>query len=347
VKKSKSKTAADDLLLVVDAGGTKTAAWLVDTSKADEGRILGRGRASAGNPLSIGFSESTRAILEAVAAAQNDAKRNGQVPRAMLSIAGAANPRLRDHFLDWAQGEAFAKRIAVVPDVLPVLAAGTPNCCGVALIAGTGSVALARSADGHTMLCGGWGYLLGDEGSGYAIGRAALRNALVCMEANSPRSPLVCAVLEKTTVNSVMELTKAVYEQPFPRTAIAAIAPIVVQVAEAGDADAQAIVDEAAHDLAKLVERAVRCLTTFPLPPGRRSAAAGEGRGEGAPEHDGPIMLAASGGLLVSSQRLQQSLNDELKRRGLAIEMRVVEEPLEGCVKLAAPELAGGLITWQ
>jgi N-acetylglucosamine kinase-like BadF-type ATPase len=325
VKTSKTTTAHDDLLLVVDAGGTKTAAWLVDTSKADEGRILGRGRASAGNPLSIGFSESTRAILEAVAAAQDDAKRNGRAPRAMLSIAGAANPRLRDHFLDWAQSEAFAKRVAVVPDVLPVLAAGTPNCCGVALIAGTGSVALARSADGHTTLCGGWGYLLGDEGSGYSIGRAALRCALICMEAHSARSPFVRAVLEKTTVNSVMELTKAVYEQPFPRTAIAAIAPIVVQAAEAGDADAQAILDEAAHDLAKLAERAARCLN----------------------ENEDPITLAASGGLLVSSHRLQQSLQVELTRSGLGIEMRVVDEPLEGCVKLAASGFADSFIKWQ
>ena len=48
---------------------------------------------------------------------------------------------------------------------------------GVALIAGTGSVAFGRAADGRTIRCGGWGYLLGDEGSGYAIGRAALRLA--------------------------------------------------------------------------------------------------------------------------------------------------------------------------
>lgn len=325
MKTSKSKTAANDLLLVVDAGGTKTAAWLVDPTKTDNGRVLGRGRASSGNPPSIGFTESTRAIVEAIEGARGDAKHEGRPTHAMLSIAGAANPRLRDHFLDWAQGEKLAKRVAVVPDVLPVLAAGTPDCCGVALIAGTGSVALARSADGQLQLCGGWGYLLGDEGSGYSIGRAALRHALHCMESGSPYQPLVKAVLEKTTVSSVMELTKAVYEQPFPRTAIAAIAPIVVQAGDNDDADALAILDKAARELANLVSRAVRCLKS----------------------QDGPVKLAAAGGLLVSSQRLQKSLRDELRRSGFSLEMQIVEEPLEGCVRLAAPEFAKTLIKWQ
>jgi N-acetylmuramic acid 6-phosphate etherase len=325
VKTSKSKTPANDLLLVVDAGGTKTAAWLVDPSKAGNGRVVGRGRANAGNPLSIGILESTRAIVEAAENALADAKRVGRPAQAMLSIAGAANPRLRDHFLDWAQSEKLAKRVAVVPDVLPVLAAGTPDCCGVAVIAGTGSVALARSADGNFSLFGGWGYLLGDEGSGYSIGRAALRHALQCLESGSPRQPLVKAVLEKTTVNSVMELTKAVYEQPFPRTAIAALAPIVVQAGDNCDADAHAILDEAARELASLVSRAVRCLKP----------------------QDGPVNLAAAGGILVSSQRLQQSLKSELQRGGHLLEIKVVEEPLEGCVRLAEPEFAESLIKWQ
>jgi N-acetylglucosamine kinase-like BadF-type ATPase len=145
------------------------------------------------------------------------------------------------------------------------------------------------------------------------------------MESGSPRQPLVKAVLEKTTVNSVMELTKAVYEQPFPRTAIAAIAPIVVQAAESGDDDANAILDEAARELANLVGRAVRSLKS----------------------HDGTVKLAAAGGLLVGSQRLQTSLRDELQRSGISLEMQVVEEPLEGCVRLAAPEFAETLIKWQ
>jgi N-acetylglucosamine kinase-like BadF-type ATPase len=145
------------------------------------------------------------------------------------------------------------------------------------------------------------------------------------MESNSARTPLVHAVLEKTTVRSVMELTKAVYEQPFPRTAIAALAPIVVSASEAGDADAQALLDDAAKELAHLVSRAVRCLKTA----------------------DAPVNLAASGGILVSSQRLQQSLKKELQGNGIAVDLQVVDEPLEGCVRLATPQFAETLIKWQ
>jgi N-acetylglucosamine kinase-like BadF-type ATPase len=321
----KSKKTSDDLLLVVDAGGTKTAAWLVDGANSGEHRILGRGLASAGNPLSAGFPEATRAILEATTSALSAAAHNGRVSRALMSIAGAANPRLRDHFLDWAQSEGFAKRLAIVPDVLPVLAAGSTKCCGVALIAGTGSVAMIRSADGHSMLVGGWGYLLGDEGSGYSIGRAALQHTLACLEANSERGILVQSVLEKTSVKSVRELTSAVYEQPFPRIAIAAMAPLVMSAAEAGEAVATAILDGAARELAELVGRAATYLDST----------------------DNPVALAASGGILVGSARLQQSLRNELGSHDSKFELRVVDEPLDGCVRLAAPEFAESLVKWQ
>jgi N-acetylglucosamine kinase-like BadF-type ATPase len=324
VNPSKSKSTSDDLLLVVDAGGTKTAAWLVHENNAGERRILGRGLASAGNPLSAGFPEATRAILEATTSALSAASHEGRVARALMSIAGAANPRLRDHFLDWAQSERIAKKLAIVPDVLPVLAAGSPKCCGIALIAGTGSVAMVRSDDGHSMLVGGWGYLLGDEGSGYSIGRAALQHTLACLEANSERGVLVQSVLEKTSVKSVRELTSAVYEQPFPRISIAAMAPLVMSAAEAGETAAVAILDGAARELAALVGRAATYLDRA----------------------ENPLALAASGGILVGSQRLQQSLRNELANHGSKFELRVVDEPLDGCVRLADSQFDGTLVKW-
>jgi N-acetylglucosamine kinase-like BadF-type ATPase len=164
-----SRSAAGETLVVVDAGGTKTAAWLVDLSRADGEQVIGRGRAPAGNPLSVGFLEAARSIRESVLLACGDGGlAQGRASRAMLSIAGAANPQLREQFIGWARSSELADRMAIVSDVLPVLAAGSADCCGVALISGTGSVAFGRAEDGRTHLRGGWGYLLGDEGSGYA-----------------------------------------------------------------------------------------------------------------------------------------------------------------------------------
>jgi N-acetylglucosamine kinase-like BadF-type ATPase len=93
--------AAAESLLAVDAGGTKTAAWLVALNPAEAPGVIGRGRTSGGNPLSIGFDAATRAVTEAIAAARNDAKHpNDRVSRLILSIAGAANPEVAQRIMD-------------------------------------------------------------------------------------------------------------------------------------------------------------------------------------------------------------------------------------------------------
>ncbi len=323
---SSHQSASQELLLVVDAGGTKTAAWLVDPAEDENEQVLGRGSAAAGNPLSVGFPQATRAIAQAVAAAKHQARHSAtRIPRAILSIAGSANHQLRDYFVQSARETALAERIAVVSDVLPVLAAGAPDCRGVALIAGTGSVAFARDGDGRTTLCGGWGYLLGDEGSGYVIGRAALQFALQELESNATPRPLSTAALKAIGANTVLDVTKSIYRRADPRSAIASVAPVVIAAADENDPDAQAIVDRAAADLATLVARAVQSIGF---------AAA-------------PFPLAVAGSVLVRSHRLPQQLQVELRRVGLAADLSVVDQPLKGCVRLAIPECGGDLITWH
>ena len=315
-----------DSLLVADAGGTKTAVWLVDLAQPEASRILGRGRSSAGNPLSVGFIEATRAISEAVARAQEDAGRPAApARRAILSIAGALERDMGKQFSEWARATGLAERVAMVSDVLPVLAAGTPECCGVALISGTGSVAFARSAEGRTALCGGWGYLLGDEGSGYAIGRAVLRLALLDLEEKSEQ-PLARAARQALGAESVLDVTKAVYRSSDPRGTVAALAPLVIDAAEDGDPAAQAILNSAARDLAAIVARAARSVGL---------------------SGDKAIALAVAGGVLVGSDYVRSRLHDELKTLGLDAEIHVVTDPLQGCVRLAAAEFDGTLVEWQ
>jgi N-acetylglucosamine kinase-like BadF-type ATPase len=324
-KDSNLPLAAGDLLLVVDAGGTKTATWLVDLDRPNNQRVLGRASAAAGNPLSVGFPEAARAIVEAVAGAKYDARRShAPVPRAILSIAGSANDQLRDYFIQSLRGTGLADQVAIVSDVLPVLAAGTPACQGVALIAGTGSVAFARAADGRSTLCGGWGYLLGDEGSGFAIGRAALQFALRELEAGGTIQPLTTAVLASLGATSILDVTKTIYRRADPRAAIASLAPAVIAAADGNDPSAQKIIDSAAADLAQLVARASQTIRFV----------------------DAPFPLAAAGGVLVSSKRLPRQLQAELHNLGLSPEIKLIEEPLEGCVRLAAPDCAQ-LLAWH
>jgi N-acetylglucosamine kinase-like BadF-type ATPase len=325
VAKSNLDSSNGELVFAVDTGGTKTAAWLVESLDSEAHRLLGQARTSAGNPLSVGFERATQVIDEALTLARRQSQvGDKRVSRALLSIAGAANRDMTARFVAWAHEIGLADRIAIVSDVLPILAAGTPDCCGIALISGTGSCAFGRAADGRSKRCGGWGFLLGDEGSGYAIGRAVLQLALVSFEEGKPR-PLAEAVHTKLGVKSVTELTRAIYGNPDPRHTVAALAPLVATAAESGDTDAEVILTAAAADLAKLVTRTASAV-------GLSSSG---------------IPLAVSGGLLINSKRLQEKLQLELTSRGLDSALNVVREPLAGCVRLAQPRFADVLVKWH
>src|SRR5438874_8305487 len=328
VVKSASQSADVKLFLAVDTGGTKTSACLVDFSESKGSRVIGRGRSSAGNPFSVGFAEATRAINSAIEQARDESPQaGGRIARLMLSIAGAANKQMSEQFVRWARETKQAEQIAIVSDALPILAGGTPNCCGIAIIAGTGSSAFGRTADGRMKRCGGWGYLLGDEGSGYSIGRSALSHALRDLESDTVWRPdsLTEAVVRMLGVKSVMDLTKAVYTSGDPRSFIAALARVVVAEGEKGEAKAEAILDGAATELAELVARTVDVLEL----------------------NRASVPLAIGGGLLVSSKRLRDQLREWLRRFKLTCEATVVTEPLDGCIRLADSQFADSLVTWH
>jgi N-acetylglucosamine kinase-like BadF-type ATPase len=328
VTTSASQSEAVDLFLAVDTGGTKTCACFVDFSRPEESRIVGRGRSSAGNPFSVGFEEATRAIHSAIKQAREEAPQiEGRVGRLMLSIAGAANQKMAEKFVRWAHDNELAGQVAIISDVLPILAGGTPNCCGIALIAGTGSIAFGRATDGRTKRCGGWGYLLGDEGSGYSVGRSALWLTLRELESETPIQPgsLSDMVLKALDAKAIMDITKTVYTSDDPRSRIASLAPVVVAAAENGDRKAETTLDWAATELAELVARTADLI---------------DGNG-------GPIPLAIGGGFLLSSGRLRDHLRDWLERFDVKCEMMLVDDPLMGCIRLADPACAPDLVQWH
>lgn len=315
-----------DLVAVVDTGGTKTAAWLVDSKSSNDFRRLGEARTSAGNPLSVGFEKATQAIYDAINLARKSAGyADVRAARAVLSIAGAANRDMTARFVEWCKTVPIANQIAIVSDVLPILAGGTPDCCGVALISGTGSSAFGRAADGTSKRCGGWGYLLGDEGSGYALGRGALQHTLRSLEAGEANHGLAAAVIAALGVKTVTELTRSIYSSEHPRHAVAAIAPIVCTAADDGETVASGLLDSAAVELADLATRTAHAVgisnSGFPL--------------------------AASGGLLMNCRPLQDRLRAELSKRKLQCSFEVVEEPLVGCVRLADSRFSGTLVNWH
>ncbi|MGW1208121.1 N-acetylglucosamine kinase [Streptomyces sp. NPDC002499] len=149
--------------------------------------------------------------------------------------------------------EALGVRATVVNDAsLLVPAAGLTD--GIGVIAGTGSIAVGTSADGTVLFAGGWGWVLGDEGSAPAIVREATKAALAAHDKRRPDDGLLAELLAHYGVPDAPALARAVNDSPTPATWGPA-APAVFRAAEAGSVSALAVVDDAATHLTALVSR--------------------------------------------------------------------------------------------
>jgi N-acetylglucosamine kinase-like BadF-type ATPase len=305
----------EPLILGIDAGGSKTLAWLARSDETAESQILGRGAAGPANPQSVGFSMT----LENLMAAVTEAFAAAGIPRqtvasAVLAVAGSDREENRRALSVWAEEVSLAARFKVVHDAWPVLAAGTPDGWGIALISGTGSLAFGRSADGCTARAGGWGFLFGDEGSGYALAVAGLRAAAQAADGRAPPTQLLGAILDSFHIERPEALIPTVYPLASNRQRIAELAETVLDVAAAGDATATEIVDEAASQLAAMV-MAVAVRLDW---------------------HGATIPLAFAGGVLISRPLFCERVHDQLRTSRFPIgSPAVVHEPVLGALKLA------------
>lgn len=154
----------------------------------------------------------------------------------------------------------------IVSDIELAYRANFSEGNGILLYAGTGSVSFAIDEEGQTHQIGGWGYLLGDEGAGYWIGRESIRHALSVIESNAGRTPdsLATLVLKAMNASDWNSVKSFVYSQE--RAKIAALSAIVNMAAEKNDADAILILTKAAAHLAELVNRMDKQLVRKALP---------------------------------------------------------------------------------
>jgi N-acetylglucosamine kinase-like BadF-type ATPase len=141
-------------------------------------------------------------------------------------------------------------RTLVVNDALVALEAGAPNQPGVVIVAGTGSIAYGRNRSAQAARAGGWGYLIGDEGGGFWIGRAALASVVRQFDGRGPATQLTDLVLRHMGLASPTELIHEIYYRDLHRRAIAGLAALVNQAAVQGDAVAAQILARAGTELA-------------------------------------------------------------------------------------------------
>jgi N-acetylglucosamine kinase len=230
-------------VLGIDAGGTKTVCLLADA----EGHILSESRGGGANLQASGELEVEKVLHGVMEEAIGD--REVRPEAVCLGIAGVDRPADADAVRGIMRRLGFKSRTLIVNDALVALVAGVGDEPGVVLIAGTGSIAYGRDAVGRAARSGGWGYLLGDEGGGFWIGRSALAAVVRQFDGRGPATLLTDLVLAEMRLASPTELIHAIYDKGLQRRTIAGIAAVVQRAADARDATASEILTRAGAEL--------------------------------------------------------------------------------------------------
>lgn len=230
-------------VLGIDAGGTKTVCLLADAS----GAIEAEGRGPGANLHTAGELGLEKVLHEVMEAALDD---QPIVPSAIcVGMAGVDREDEARTVRAIMRRLGHRARVLVVNDALIALVAGAGDAPGIVVIAGTGSIVYGRNAVGEAARAGGWGHMIGDEGSGYWIGREALAAVMRASDGRGPATRLSDAILAHFAVDEVARLPRIVYDREAPRAAVAALGPIVQEAADAGDAVATRVLERAVDEL--------------------------------------------------------------------------------------------------
>ena len=273
-------------LIGADVGGTKTAV-AVSVDEEVVGRAEGPG--AAVRPGRALASAST--IVEVVRRALSAAGRlTGDV--LVVGAAGAGREPEREELRTALRSENLVSHIMVTTDIEIALAAAFAEAPGIVVSAGTGSVAVGRDRTGKRHRIGGYGWQMGDEGSGYAIGRASLGAVSRARDGRSPPTALSERLLRSTRSSDFDALVRwAAGASP---AEVAALAPHVLEVAAEGDPLAQGIADYAARELSQL---AICLIPKMEIDP--------------------PVPVAVTGGLLSQDQPLRRALLAKLREEAV------------------------------
>jgi N-acetylglucosamine kinase len=299
----------------IDAGGTKTVCLLAD----ERGMILSEGRGPGANLHAAGEHGVERVLGDVIAEAIGG---RAVVPAAIcLGIAGVDREDEMRTVRAIMGRIGHSSRVLIVNDALIALAAGARDAPAIVIISGTGSIVYGRNRNGEAARAGGWGHMIGDEGSGYWIGREALSAVMRAYDGRGPATRLTAAILAHLDLNDESRLPRIVYDREVPRMTVAAMGPIVQEAADQGDPVARRILQRAADELVLASQSVASRL---------------EMRGD-------EFTFFLAGGAF----RVVPWLAGELERRLIEVAPRcsveiLNEEPAVGAVWLALAEARGG-----
>lgn len=303
-------------VLGIDAGGTKTACVLADAT----GEILSQSRGDGANLQAAGELSVEKTLHHVMDAAIGE---RALVPAAIcLGMAGV------DREGDATVVGAIMRRIGykaqvlITNDALVALVAGAGLGPGVVIIAGTGSIAYGKNADDDAARAGGWGYVLGDEGSGYWLGRLALRAVVRENDGRGRPTSLTPRILAHFGVTKPQELIYEIYHQQIKPSGIAAVARYVQEARDEGDPIAVALLENGARELLAAAGSVVQRLRM----------------------HADAFPFVLAGGIFQAVPWLADALSHRLPQLAPhATVTRLQREPALGAVTLALAAVQGGV----
>lgn len=243
----------------IDGGGTKTAALLL----TDDGTEWGGFAVDSTNPHAVSFEQATRNMGKLLDRVFSVPETQGMTCAAVcLGLSGVDTEEERGRFREYMEAyrseRGLSFDIFINNDAQIALMATLRDDRGIIVISGTGSIAFGLTDNRRRFRVGGWGNLLGDEGSGYDIGQRTLRTAMRSHDGIEPPTMLTGMIVEAYGFASITDLRTYIYQPHMKKHDIAKFAELCIRADEAGDGAARGILEAAARDLSDTAAALVR-----------------------------------------------------------------------------------------
>lgn len=250
-----------ELFIGVDGGGTKTEATAINT----QGKVLSRYSGSSTNPYVVTFDGAMQElmhVLDQVIQPLSSSLTEFTLKGICLGMSGVSTAVEKDHVISflrtYLEQRVLSCPISITTEAEISLMASLEREYGVLVISGTGSNTYGITKDGELYRVGGWGHILGDEGSGYQIGLLSLKTVIKSLEGILPPTLMREVIKDAYDFEHISELKAYVYQSSIGRNDIAAFARYCVEAARDGDGLAQGILQDQAKELAETTTTLIR-----------------------------------------------------------------------------------------
>ncbi|WP_054957522.1 BadF/BadG/BcrA/BcrD ATPase family protein [Paenibacillus dakarensis] len=243
-----------ELYLGVDGGGTKTEAVAIN----EQGKPLSRYLGSSTNPYVVTFEGAMQEltnVLDQLTAPLSSSLTEFTMKGICLGMSGVSSAQEKEQVISflhtYQEQRGLSYPITIRTEAEISLMASLDREYGILVISGTGSNTYGITRDGQLYRVGGWGHILGDEGSGYQIGLLSLKTVIKSLEGILPPTVMTQLITQAYNFEHISELKAYVYRSSIGRTDIAAFARYCVEAAKSGDSLAQGILQNQARELAE------------------------------------------------------------------------------------------------